>query len=380
MPIDQTRRLLRRFISTDPAAPNGDLEVTVTGTMGSNGTVSIETIRHALDEPTSITSTSGTNEALTLEAIERARDLFVRNDVPDVYGVSPAASIIRSYHDLERMRRDQRLAEIEAAAATVRREGTRPMVEIEFQARNDHFGQTQVSTRLREMHHNALVATEYLRPENFEEIARNTSRQMEESIYRETLLALQRAEADRLFERYGRSAARDMAEHWSDMLRYGADTVIGKTVAEGPIAWMADLKYKTIEHNGWKATALDTTDLIKAEGKAMEHCFAGYVRRCVDEKYIAFHIDPPKDSGKKWPKSGFTVGFKVTKNGDKREYRYDQIKGKKNNTHYVREPDVVEMLNVIENAIGATTDIKVDAAPSWPRANPGEMYVRLVYS
>lgn len=351
MPKTITKKILRVFtggeisptiMRFDPDVLNGNPLPEVTSTMGAG-------------------SSSGT---LTVEAIRRARELLNGN-TPDfadamMYGVSPAMGLLRDQRELERAREAQRHAEMTATEVLRRQENySRPMIEVRIDERPDFNNTFQVTTCMRELNRQTLVERDFFTPENFDTIARQTAAEMSERIYHETLAALLRAEEERQRERYGRGAARDTFDHWGDLMRHGTSAIMQREpVAEGPIAWMADLKNKVIEHKGWKATALDTTDLIKAEGKAMEHCFAGYVRRCVAEEYIAFHIDAPQGTDKKWPKSGFTVGFKVTKDGKKREFRYDQIKGKKNNTHYVGQSEVVEMMGVIEKAIGAKTEKK----------------------
>lgn len=92
------------------------------------------------------------------------------------------------------------------------------------------------------------------------------------------------------------------------------------------IKWMKNIT-KEIKQGHCTAKLLDTTQKIWDEGQNMRHCLGNtYMQKLKDARYIAYHIDVPKDICG----SGITVGFK---RGIGNAWVFDMAKGKTNRTY-----------------------------------------------
>lgn len=139
-------------------------------------------------------------------------------------------------------------------------------------------------------------------------------------------------------------------DHVRDLMAAGLSSKKAKTLPMK--TWF---KHKNFELNGWTATILETPEQVKDEGATMQHCFAGYHERIAKEKYLAYHITAPEN--RKLPKSGFTLGFTIQE-GTK--FKFDQIKGKKNDVHHCQNTELLALIEHIDKAINAHA---VPAAP-----------------
>jgi PcfJ-like protein len=301
-------------IGIDPAAPNGD-HAAIAWSDIPGGITRVAT-----------TNAVAPNPGLTIEMIQRARELLENNRVPDdvLYGRSPASSAIEA---IER-----------------HREAMNPsMVEIEFE--NNHRDRTvRVRTRVRELARDSDVEPDVLRPENFRHIAQEAARDYAVMLENEILRALDRAHEAANRGRYANhGAVAGMARHMDDVI---LRTMFGKpSTKTGAIECLKDFKHKNIIHNGWTAKVPDTYEAIKEEGDNMAHCVAGsYTNRIEKGQYLAVHITAPE--GAKLPKSGSTLGFLRRE----KTLAFDQLKGKKNDTHHCKHSGLLWFVNMIENA------------------------------
>lgn len=137
--------------------------------------------------------------------------------------------------------------------------------------------------------------------------------------------------------RYHQSGGRDQLRHAWDMAR----GYIAPPTKNIPLkTWF---KHKKFEINGWIATLIETEEQIRKEGESMQHCFASYHNRIAKEEYLAYHISAPEGL----PKSGFTLGFRI----EKGKFRFDQVKGKKNDVYHCKNPALLAMIETIDKAI-----------------------------
>lgn len=194
------------------------------------------------------------------------------------------------------------------------------------------------------------------RPRQLQHAARELTRRMAEAlendIYRQLMEHDQRQRAERLGY-YGRGPA--MA--WRDEINHGIDLTAGavnfaralmggEEVAKNddPITHIKDLP-KVIEFEGYKAELIDTTNKVFAEGTNMIHCMGwAYARRMSEGRYAAYHISADKP---KLPASGLTLGFHKNETG----FIFDQLKGKKNDTHYCYSAEILAFVHHVDNAI-----------------------------
>lgn len=154
-------------------------------------------------------------------------------------------------------------------------------------------------------------------------------------------------------ERYDRSPASEWARHAADMVTgfFGSSEA---AKIDGPIAWLADFPHKTFKRDGWTAHVLDTADLIRAEGETMSHCLGkSYIVRISVGEYIAYHITAPEGQG--YPKSGFTLGFHRHPDGS---FSFDQLKGKKNSTHYNTDAKLLAVVDLITRTLCVKEEVK----------------------
>jgi hypothetical protein len=178
-------------------------------------------------------------------------------------------------------------------------------------------------------------------PERHHIAAREITNRLARELMPMIVNQIERAEAEELRNAYGRRDRWNGVRHMMDEARAFIPT---KSI---PLeSW---LKHKEFELNGWKATLLETEEQITAEGENMQHCFArSYRGRVAKKEYIAYHITAPE--GKGLPKSGFTMGFTVDISGDKR-FIFDQVKGKKNDTHHCQNIELLKMIEHIDKAV-----------------------------
>lgn len=229
-------------------------------------------------------------------------------------------------------------------------------VEVRLDRRPD-LNSYVASVRVREMGMSHAVPNEVVQnPDEQDrfcrEMALRTAREMtnriERQVYEQAMRMIQR---DRM-ERYGpRGEVDERLAHWGDMYRYVREGNWGGSSAEPTDkvhAAFAPLP-KEIEAHGYKAELIDNTIKLKAEGDEMSHCIGyAYRDRVANGKYVAYHV-----SGHNLPKSGLTLGYHFDK-----EIRYDQLKGKRNDTHHCRSPEILSFVEYatrqLLNATGAT--------------------------
>lgn len=178
------------------------------------------------------------------------------------------------------------------------------------------------------------------------------SRRIDEALVRQ----MDQAHARRR-EVYSRSPARDVYGHIWDEMRGFMDARVSPALNVPLKPWFA---HKEFELNGWTAKIIETEEQITAEGELMQHCFArSYRNRVAKEEYIAYHITAPADSG--LPKSGFTMGFNTS---DKKKFKFDQVKGKKNDVHHCKNSDLLKLVEHIDVTINNGRASMTDNADS----------------
>lgn len=232
----------------------------------------------------------------------------------------------------------------------MRRDAVRRIADVRIEHDYQH-DQTLVDTRLvGHLNYRSAIRArdlEELNTVSVRSIARQhaaaLTRELENQIFDSLAQALDRANRERYA---GPGRLRGWLTHGVDLAAGAVNAVIDKEHV-GAFEWLANFEHKTIESQGWVATVLDSAEAVKAEGDDMSHCLGrSYVGRIARGEYMAIHIVAPK--GSKYPRSGFTLGFHRRADGI---LHYDQIKGKKNSTHWVQDELLLHFVRHVENTI-----------------------------
>lgn len=279
------------------------------------------------------------------------------NDMADALALAMHSSSLPSVDGTRPLMRDAtEIAQMQAEAEYNRRrnrhEGFDVQCRMEYSLeRHDVRVETSVRADLR--HTVMLDPRDLENPRYMEDIVRRTTDQFTRQFEAEVMQRMMEARTRMRAERYGRSPAREYLRHTQDLFRAIFEMSEAAEI-EGAISWLADFPHKTFEHEGWTAHALDTADKIRAEGETMSHCLGkSYIARINKAEYIAYHITAPEGQG--YPKSGFTLGFHKRDHG----FEYDQLKGKKNSTHYNEDAKLLAIVDKIRVALcGDTKNIK----------------------
>lgn len=323
-----------------------------------------------------VTNTVGNpdNPSLTIDSLNAAIAAMRNapsNDAIDAFAMSISAR--------EMQRREQELYERQQYEERRRYHGRHPFEElerhistsVEERRSQGHITYTTRFFGVPVSHRCDLGFLEYgPRPEErhqivASEIARHVARELVPILVRQ----IERAEAEELRNAYGRrNMFSERSRHmWDEMRAF----IEPRRASVENIPLETWLKHKSFELNGWKATLLETEEQITAEGENMQHCFArSYRNKIARKEYIGYHITAPE--GKGLPKSGFTMGFNVDKSGKKR-FKFDQVKGKKNDTHHCQNVELLKMIEHIDKAVNKghvqmpdnieTRNIKIDFRP-----------------
>lgn len=265
-------------------------------------------------------------------------------------GMSPdqACALTRNATEIAQMQ-----AEAEYNRRRNIREGFDVQVHMDYVPENDAV-RVETSVRAYLRHSVMLDPRELENPRFVEYIARRIADQFARQLEAEVMSRMMEVQLTMMRERYGRSPASEWVRHAADMMTgfFGSSEA---AKIDGPIAWLADFPHKTFEHDGWTAHALDTADMIRAEGENMSHCLGkSYITRINKAEYIAYHITAPEGQG--YPKSGFTLGFHRRPDGS---FSFDQLKGKKNSTHYNGDAKLLAVVDKIRVALcGDTSKVK----------------------
>lgn len=281
-----------------------------------------------------------------------------REDIFDALQYSMREAGINEEQGSRLMRNATEVAQMQAEAAAIERRmfsrgrGLDVVVRIENEPMSRGvLVRTSVRT---DLHHQAMIDPDQINTDDvLFEMARNISREFVSMFEAEVTRQLMTARSRMREDRYRRNDAYDYARHAADMMTgfFGSSEA---AKIDGPITWLADFPHKTFEHDGWTAHALDTADMIRAEGENMSHCLGkSYITRINKAEYIAYHITAPEGQG--YPKSGFTLGFHKRDHG----FEYDQLKGKKNSTHYNTDAKLLAIVDKIRVALcGDTSKVK----------------------
>lgn len=189
----------------------------------------------------------------------------------------------------------------------------------------------------------------YRDPDWIRRVAREHAYRYAEIIEQQMLEQLSRATDAQRRENYHRSVATDYMSHVRDLWR--GDTGKDVELSDKPIEALASIEHRLIEMDGWKAALIQTTNEVLKEGETMSHCMGqAYMSRIYLGNYLAFHITAPE--GAKFPKSGFTLGFNKDDKANTK-WKFDQIKGKKNSTHYCSDPSLLAFLDHVTGKINS---------------------------
>jgi hypothetical protein len=340
---------LRNFVP----APRGEVTRRPGITHEQVNTVASTAVDEAADQST----------GFTLDMIHRARELLERNNEPRGIAAPPpsrSGEAAAMYDRMREMGMSHRQAEEvvylsarQMTASELRRhQRGEDRVRVTIDRRPDYGNAYQVRTRVRDAEYASLFEIRYGqdRIDTARMVAREHSRafngEFEEEILLELMRCLERAER----ESYRIDAVYAEAFRHNIRDRYHGFMNERQPELTGAIDWLKDFEHKEFELDGWKAKVLDTVEAVKDEGTNMQHCLGtSYVRRIHAGEYIAYHFTPPENKG--FPKSGLTLGMHVRKDGRKCEFRYDQIKGKKNQTHYAQHPEVLALTSMIDGAL-----------------------------
>lgn len=175
-------------------------------------------------------------------------------------------------------------------------------------------------------------------------IVREHAHRYAEIIERQMIEQLSRGLGARLSGYGPRVWMEETLSHTRDILR--GDTGKDIELTDDPIAALSGVEHRSFENQGWKATLIDTTNAVLKEGVDMSHCMGrAYMSRIYLGNYLAYHITAPE--GSQFPKSGFTLGFIKADN----TWVYDQLKGKKNSTHYCSDRILLSFVDYITTKI-----------------------------
>lgn len=280
------------------------------------------------------------------------------NDIADALALAMhSAGSLPSMDETRPLMRDAtEIAQMQAEAEYNRRRNRREGFDV--QCRMEYLPErhaVRVETSVRtDLRNSAMLDPRDLEnPRYMETIARQAADQFASQFEAEVMHQMMEAQTRMRAERYGRSPALEHLRHVEDLWRGFAGTNEAAKI-DGPITWLAEFPHKTFEHEGWTAHALDTADMIRAEGETMSHCLGkSYITRINKAEYIAYHITAPEGQG--YPKSGFTLGFHKCDHG----FEYDQLKGKKNSTHYNTDAKLLAIVDKIRVALcGDTSKVK----------------------
>jgi hypothetical protein len=280
------------------------------------------------EQATSTAVDSARGDMMTLDMVRRARQILEDNHV-NVRDMTATEVIARE--------EERRLA---------------ARVQVQINRRPEYARAYQVRTRVLDMEFSSVFDPHRAedRLHSLQAVAAQHARALGEVYQGEILTQLVRCfeQADR--DQYRIDPAYVEAFRHNLMDRYRGLMDERYPELTGAIDWLKEFEHKEFELDGWKANVLDTVEAIKDEGKNMEHCLGGsYTRRIHAGDYIAYHFTPPENKG--FPKSGLTLGMHIRKDGKNREYRFDQIKGKKNQTHYAQHPQVLALTAAIDGAL-----------------------------
>lgn len=257
------------------------------------------------------------------------------NEIPreHMYGLSPATVA------LEEARRRQ----VEAALP----------INVRIESRPDMYGtvshtvdlarmiRAQVHLDLQVVQEHPLSAAHHVA----REVSRLFAEQMERQIRDELIRAYQ---GERNQDYRPRGMTYEALMHVRDLTVGGLSGRYKKPEKPEPFEKITKSIAKEIEKNGFVATLLCDSLMVWHEAEAMSHClYKSYTNRMLAGSYIAFHVTAPER--KNMPKSGFTLGYR--REGNK--WEYDQLKGKKNSTHYCSDKELLDFCSHITNVINS---------------------------
>lgn len=117
------------------------------------------------------------------------------------------------------------------------------------------------------------------------------------------------------------------------------------------IEWLKDVSVQELEHEGYKATLLDSRALIAEEGNAMGHCVAGYAESVAMGSYLVYSItkggERTSTLGVHASEPSVTVVFNGKALPIRKQYRFSQHYGKFNRR--LEDPTEIELgKNIVE--------------------------------
>lgn len=193
-------------------------------------------------------------------------------------------------------------------------------------------------------------------------IAQETARMAAAQVEREVMNQLNAALAN--YENTGRNlhdgrrvgreatwhAMRDWMYHGLDMGRAMVDRPLADTLT-GEFSWSDGFAFKEFELHGWTAKCLTSAEAVREEGRTMEHCLGeAYIVRIAQGDYLAYHIQPPAGQG--YPRSGFTLGIEKNMSNARSTWVMDQVKSKRNQTHYNDDVALKSLTEMIVELVG----------------------------
>lgn len=121
-----------------------------------------------------------------------------------------------------------------------------------------------------------------------------------------------------------------------------------KKYSPEPYAHLKDFCVKSVEHNGYVATILDSAALVHEEGKVMHHCVGGYAEYVAQGKYIVYSVT-------KEGKRSSTIAFNCW--DDSGVWKFNQHYGYCN--AHIEDQDEKDIKNYILNLLNRVENRKV---------------------